>query len=266
MIVTAAAGYGYRARIVIDTEGATPGSLGGTLTLWRHTQDPAVPAETVAGARGVPATSMVVVDVAATLGVPVRYEVVTGSGLAVLSDWITIAGPATPVGPACLVTHPVSGNTATVAIVDWQTLDRATQGEEMIIPGRAEALLISDVEMMPNSRPRLLTFTRADERALDDLLAPGEVVLIRTPCPGYPDTWVASRARTTARISRQGPGRIHEITATHHLHPSPGVRATGDTLGNLHALVPGTLRDITVRWPGTLLDIAATDMKGELNA
>lgn len=259
--LTAVPGWGSRAILTIDLEGAT--TLG-TMTLWRIEPDGTeVP---VAGAAGIPAVSTVVADVAAGLVRVLSWRVDFTGGPSATSNTLTIASVPAPYGAGmCLVTHPVTGMTAPVIVVSWTDLDREGQGAALVIPGRDEPIELTDVEMLPTAPLELLTLTADDEAALDALLAAGEIVLLRTVDPGYPDTFIKVRRRNTKRLTRRGMPRLHSVDVQHHRHPSPETRATGDTLQNLHDAVPTDLQAIADRWPGDLLDIAAADLMSEVS-
>lgn len=256
MIFVAAPAYGQRALVTIDTTGEP--DHGPTMTLSRSDGGDWIP---VAGAVEIPWGSTVVPDVAVPLERQVTYRLVAADGTTWTTPPLRISSVSTPVGPACLITHPVTGEVVPVAIVTWASETRDGQSVELEIPGRPERIRLPGVEMWPTSQPEIMTFTAADRTVLDGLLADGEILLIRTVCPDYPDTYVGLTSRTIARPFRKGPIRIHTLDASHHSHPSLDIRAMGDTLQDLADAVPGTLQDIADRWPGTLLDIATADLK-----
>lgn len=260
MIITARPGYRWRTIITVDPQGA---ASDGTMTIWRQTDTD--PMEPVAGATDIPVAGTVVVDTCVPLARPVQY-IVTTDDQSAATDLITITPPPiATLGQACLVTHPLTGDVAAVAVVEWKGITHETQGSEIAIPGRRERVLMVDVELLPTSSLVLLTVDPVEAAALDQLCADGDILLLRCSHPDYPDAFISARRRTTDRITRTDPARLHAWQITHYGHPSLGTRAHGDTLGMLHQAVPGTLGDIAARWPGTLLDIAQADLMSEVS-
>lgn len=263
MIVTTTIGYGQRVIVTINTEGATPASLGGTMTLYRT---PAGGVRTpVAGAVAIPASSTVIPDVSVELERAVVYEVITANGTTAAAASVTVATVRSAMGPMCLITHPVSGAVAPVVLVQWTKRDMTTQSSELEIPDRDEVIHLVGVEMLPTGAPDWLTLDADAAAALAAILKPGEIVLCRMACSDYPDVYVAVRSRSTERVGRHGPGLLHAWTVTEHRHPSMGIRASGDTLQVLHDAMPTTLQSIANRWT-TLLSLASTDLLGEVSS
>lgn len=128
--------------------------------------------------------------------------------------------------------------------------------------------MLTDLEGMATSAPVLLTRTRAQERAVEDLVARGDVLLLRTLYPEMPDAFVAITGRTPRKVAEfsRSEARLHALAVQEIGAEDMNERGRGATLGELAAAIPsGTLGDLAGRFPGaTLLDVAATDWKAPL--
>lgn len=215
----------------------------------------------IPGLQNVVAATTVATDHTVPLNRPVTYSVELSDGSALVTA-TTQLNRTLP-----LLTHPVTGQSAAVTIQSWPERTNETPSTIVKVPGRRSPVVISDVEALGTSSPVLLTYTRAEERALEDLVALGDVLHLRTLYPELPDAFLAITQRQSVRV------REFKGTATERLNTlssqeigaedmrEPG---RGDTLGDIAGAMPlATLQDLADLFPGgTLLDIAVNDWRG----
>lgn len=224
-----------------------------TMTLYRDTAFGRVP---VPGVQSITATTMVVTDHAVPLNRPVTY------GVALSDGQVFTAAPVTLVSELCLLTNPVSGAVADVWIATWPDRTFDTPSTVVKVPGRRSPIIIQDIEGAAASNPELLTRTRDQRLSVENLTATGELLLIRTVSVDVPDAYLAITNRAEKRLSNssRSTSRLHALTVQEVGAESVTELGLGSTLGDLAAVVPGTLAALAQMFPGgTLLDIAATD-------
>lgn len=262
MTLTATPTTNFTARL--DLPAVTPGT-------WMHVcRVHSGRRELVMGLNGIAPTSGVWDDPEVPLGVPVFYEVDIDGQTAYISNTITVPGP--PItgmnnAPGAIITDPLRGRTVPVVVLtETAKISRKTRNSAIDIEGQTARVILTHSEGAPTRQPRLLTETSEQAANLDEILAPGRPILLRTSCPTIPDRWLHPYGdrETDLFTDATSQVRVHQLGDTDELqaNPWPDHLATSDTLGDLNQLLPTTLAAIPARWPGTLGDLAGTDIKG----
>ena len=252
--VTTAQVTGLGVRVTVTVTSPVAGS---TMTLYRVEGSREVP---VLGAIDVPAASTVFDDVEVGLNTPATWRAVLSTGE------VGTSAPRTVSNALCVLSEPYSGRWVEVAILDLGERESAQRGKALDIEETAEVVYVYDVESAERHPISLLTFTDEDQRALLDLAASGAPLLLRSACPVHAVGWFArdGGSRRTSRLNKyraSDPRMVHTFSSTVRVPiPAPDVRPAGDTLGDLHAVVPTTLGAISTTW-ATLGAIAAADLR-----
>jgi len=233
-----------------------------TMTLVRVVDGVSTP---VRGLVNVPAAGYAVSDNEAPLNRPYHYEVVSGSGFRYQSNTITVQ-PVEPTmsNPASwpILSNPITGRSARVVIVKWDSLEVSNSGKKIEIPRRRTPVVLSDIEHSPTSAPKLLTTTAEAAAMVEQLLRAGEPVLLRAPAAGIPDAYLRVDSRSVERFSKSKanmPARLHNLEVTEVDPHDMTVRGSGDTLGDLNRVAPVDLGQIAATW-STLGQVAAADL------
>mgnify|MGYP000847158220 FL=1 len=257
---------GWSARITYTRDPGDDIGKADTVTLYRVSPDGG--SGVVIGARRAPNASTSWDDPETLLGAMTSWKLAGNNAAAIETAKTVIEAPAVAgMGgrPGPVLSDPYRGITVPcVAGVEILTTKRASRSTALNIEGRQSRIVVSDVEGWPTASPKFITETLAAAERLDELFAPGHPVLLRAPGLLVPDGWMyALGDRTAEPFGDPSAGRVmHTISQTEQLEqaPYPDRRPAGDTLGDLHAAIPGALADIAAGWV-TLGDIAATDLK-----
>lgn len=227
------------------------------MSLFRSSGEDRVP---VPGLQDVVAATTVVTDHTAPLNRDLIYTVELNSGTEIKATAVQV------LADFPLLTHPVTGDTASVIIQDWPERTRQTPGTLVQVAGRRSPIVLADVESMPTTAPVLMTRTRAAERDLEALTATGDVLHLRTIYPELADAFLAIQSRQTSRIQQfkgTDPERLNTLSSQEIGPEDMREAGLGDTLGDISGAMPGaTLQDLANLFPGgTLLDIAVNDWR-----
>lgn len=244
---------GLAVRLSVSLSGVLPGT---TMTVVRVNGAVESP---VLGATDVPAADNVFDDPEVDLNASVFWRVTLSTGETATSPLLFIANTF-PV-----LSDPYSGRWVEVAIVDMGDPSAAQRGKAIDIEETAEVVYVYDVESAPRSQLVLLTRTREDRVAFDELMRPGGPLLLRASCPDHQVGWWArdGGTRDTTSIVKGGmsEARVHTFTSTVRVPvPRPDTRPIGDTLQDLHLVTPVNLSQIEATW-STLGAIAAADLR-----
>ena len=228
------------------------------MSLFRESGEVRVP---VPGLQDVVAATTVVTDNTAPLNRDLVYTLELNDGTS------TRATPVQVLAQLPLLTHPVTGATAPVIIQDWPERTRETTSTIVKVAGRRSPIVLSDVESLGTSAPVLMTRTREDERAIEDLTATGDVLHLRTLYPELEDAFLAVTSRQTTRVQQfkgTSTERLNTLSSQEIAPEDMREAGRGDTLGDVSGAMPGaTLGDLAALFPGgTLLDIAVNDWRG----
>lgn len=163
------------------------------------------------------------------------------------------------------LTNPISGEGVTLTIAEWTETTRAGRTGVLAISGRAAPVVVADVRATPTSDLVVVATSRADLRALRDLLASGEVILVRAPCEAVETSYQVIGDVTETRLDpADGSSWRRKITLACQEVEAPdlAVEALGDTLQDLADFVPTTLADLAAAFgpSATLLTIAQTNL------
>lgn len=215
----------------------------------------------VRGWDATPAPSIaIVVDHEAELNTAILYTVLI-DGVEV--DSLTVTVPS----EMPLITDPIYGRHIPVIIQSWPERTHERAGQVLHAAGRREPIVIDGLELAPSSTITLISADPNRARDLERMIADRSVVRVRPACGDLPTDWVSARDRSRRRFSRRAESAtVDEISLAHTGQPEPGTPAVANSLAELDAYVtarlghPGTLSDIAEIWPGTLADIALTDL------
>lgn len=252
--------------VLVDAVHATTVGSTGTATLYREDLDGV--RSVVRGAIGVTPTggALVLVDHEAPFGVPVTYVLVQELAGALVE---TRSNPVTLAASLPWVTHPVTGQGVALTIETWPDLSYSARQSVVAVAGRAAPIVVSDVRLAAVSELTCITRTRDQLFALRELLATGDVLLVRPVCGAVETQFLAvgdvveSRIKATSRRHDPNPAgsdwrRRVSLSVQAVDQPAPQIPARGSTLLELHNYVPTTLADLADAFgPGaTLLTIA----------
>jgi endonuclease/exonuclease/phosphatase family metal-dependent hydrolase len=227
------------------------------MSVWREDGEARVP---LPGLQNIVAATTVATDHTVPLNRPVTYSVELSTGETVSAASAQIAAPLP------LLTHPVTGRSAPVIIQAWPDRNTETPSSLVKVAGRRSPVVLSDVEALGTSSPVLMTRTRAVERILEELVATGDVLHLRTLYPQLPDAFLAITARQSSRVLEfkgDSPERLNTLSAQEIGAEDMREAGRGDTLADIAGAMPGaTLADLSALFPGgTLLDIAVNDWR-----
>jgi hypothetical protein len=196
-------------------------------------------------------------DHEAPFGTPIFYRLhlVRSDGTTEDHDSETVTLPAPD---ACWVSDPVTGLAMAIEIQAWDAREWDERQAVLAVVGRADPVVISDVNLWPNGTITFLTRTRARLAELMAILRASNIIQLR------PDTGCAIQAMYAAvgkitenRVSSQCEDWRRTIDVEiQEVSPVPyTLKPSSATLGDLSDAFPGTLADLNVRF-GTLLQMA----------
>lgn len=208
--------------------------------------------------------SVLIVDNEAPFGVPVSYELTwtlgDGTTTVVTSNTVQLSASMS------WLSNPITGEGAPVTIATWPELTYSARQSVLDVAGRVSPVVVSDLRTSASSEMVVFTPTRAVLMMLRQLLATGDIILLRPVCDAVEGDYFAVGEVTEARLDPSD-GSSWRRLVTLELQvvdqPSPAIPAIGDTLLDLHNFVPGTLEDIHAAFPDpdTLLTIARTRLQ-----
>ena len=193
----------------------------------------------VRGTDKIRALSITLSDNDVPLNRAVRYELVLSDGTRLQSNTVYVQSVPPALGNReswPILSEPVTGKSARVAIVAWDQLDFARNSKLIRVPGRREPVVITDIEQSPESSPKLLTLTDDDAATLAALMADGSTLLLRSPCPGVEDAYVHVSSRSATRFAPAAASsqtRVHDLKVTEVAPADMDMLGRGDTLGDI---------------------------------
>ena len=238
------------ARITVTT--ATDPAITYTLSRVREDTGDESP---VLGAVNVAAAGTVWDDYATELSVPVHYVAVLSTGETFTSNTVLVESEFP------ILSDPYLGRSVQVRVVAGGETSWKSRATTLEVEGRRDPLVLWDVLSVAYRAPVLITDDKAGLEAIRAVLAAGGPVLLRAPCRTVEDGWMVPLSGITEAPLGQSEAVLHTFGESVVLLAPPEVwrRAAGDTLGDLHAAVPGTLGDIAATW-STLGEIAIADL------
>lgn len=223
---------GYAVRVAVTIANAPAGS---TMSVYRRDSGSVIP---VLGGYRIAPISTVLDDPVVQLGRPATWIVTMSTGEQAESAPVTI--PASyPV-----ISDPYTGLWSEVALISISSEKAETRATVLEVDGRPDPVVVWDVESAPREEIRLLTLDRAQKDGLDLVLKTGGPWVLRIPCPNFRDAWwQITGGRSADRVTNTGVQWRHGLSAVVRLpNPRDDRRAKGDTLGDLHAVVPPIAR------------------------
>lgn len=255
--VTAIPASDMTVRVSITVAGAVAGER---LSVWREDDGTRTP---VLGGTDVAALSTVIIDPASPLNRPVTWGVTLASGVEVRS------APATLASSLPVLSDPWRGLAALVMVTDVDD-ERVTKSRATVltVEGDPTPIVVWDVPTREYGELEVLSLDAVARRRIVDMCATGRMLLLRCSCGQHEDWWLQATGDVKVlRLTRKGsvPARLHRWDAVVYLGRPADMsqRARGDTLGDLHAMVPTKLGDIAASW-STLGEIASTSLTAGL--
>lgn len=186
-----------------------------------------------------------------------RYVDADTGAVAVYSEWLTVAASLP------ILSDPITGEPVDVTVVEWPEVKRSARSSVFDVAGRDTPYVVVDRMGGASSSPVLRTITPTQRAAMRALLQTGQTLYLRSACAGLDDTYMLVSSVSEVRITNRAADirRRWNCEVFNVAMPDPSITATGDTLADLAAAVPGTLADIAATWD-TLLQIAAADLGG----
>lgn len=203
---------------------AAPGTNPGTVTLTVDYQGTTYPAGTnltivrqdvLSGAEStmvsiIDPTVLAFDDLTPPLGRQLVYTATAGSDSAT-SSVISVSSPLP------IISDQAGGSPVQATIYDWPELDYNSQTTVMRVPGRADPIVVLGVEEYPTSTITIVTLTTADLAAFRSLVASGQLLLVRAPCPSVETALFVITTRKEQRITKKGDDwrRLHVCDISH---------------------------------------------------
>lgn len=243
-VTVTATSTGFAAHLLVDVAGGAPGE---TMSVYRQVGNQAW--QQVMGAIGIAAEDRLVVDGEVPLNRPVVWWVVTSTGAQAVSAPVTVAAE------LAVVSDPVTGRRAVVAVVERDDISRDARATVLQVEGDPAPWVVRDVPESGRMPVRLYTRTWDAERGLDAMLAAGGPLLLRCACGFHGDVWIepvttSGMARVVRRPANLARAWDLGVCVIYPGNPWPaGTVARGNTLGAVAAAVNGTtLGAIAARW------------------